>query len=403
MKKLLLLAAVGALVACSENPTQPNNLNLPGPKVTVLSPGGVNLLACFSGTVDAGGYGGTCTLSSDHKKAVLANTSGLPAGDYSGVYSFDGTVYGEFLTNITELSYTYKSMNSPALIPQLGNLSYNIPIDTNGDGLTEFFAFVDAANCGVKSGATVNIVTAPACGIVAGSPGTLYSNWPAFIAAYPNATVSLTDNYIFIVAERTGSEPSATWTISNVKFGKTGLVCFDGPRDNTIYGGLCTLGSTFKSATLNNDGTDAGNDGDYSGFYSKETQAYGLFLTNIHDLWYKYSGPVPQLGNLSYNIPIDIDGGTYDFFAFVDAVNCRGVANSAGVYTVNITKDVACGIVAEGTLYANWAAFAAHYPNGRIANDLANNAYMFVIAERTPTEPVALWTIYDVKWGAKGK
>ncbi len=31
--------------------------------------------------------------------------------------------------------------------PTPENLSYNIPIDTNGDGTTEFFLLVDAAYC----------------------------------------------------------------------------------------------------------------------------------------------------------------------------------------------------------------------------------------------------------------
>ena len=38
---------------------------------------------------------------------------------------------------------------------------------------------------------------------------------------HPGARVAA-DNFVFIVAERTGSEPSAIWTVSNVKFGKAG-------------------------------------------------------------------------------------------------------------------------------------------------------------------------------------
>src|SRR4029079_11564402 len=131
MKKLLLLAASAALVACSENPTQPENLKLSGPNLTVLTPVGNNLLACFSGS-DSPGDTGTCTTTADHKKGFLTNNSATPP-DFSGVYSLDQTVYGQRLSDITALSYTYKSTSTPARIPTLDNLRYNIPIDTDGD------------------------------------------------------------------------------------------------------------------------------------------------------------------------------------------------------------------------------------------------------------------------------
>jgi len=40
-----IVAASAALVACSENPTQPENLTLKATHLTVLTPGGNNLLA----------------------------------------------------------------------------------------------------------------------------------------------------------------------------------------------------------------------------------------------------------------------------------------------------------------------------------------------------------------------
>jgi hypothetical protein len=426
MKRFLVLGIAAVVVACTENPTQPEKALPKLPSLTVLTPPGADQLVCFSGTTD-GGFGGTCTTSADHKKGFLSNNTASPAvADYSGVYSFDETVYGQRLTDITALSYQYKSTTTPAQIPTLGDLSYNIPIDANGDGVfdpppggslpnRDFYAFVDAANCGLKSGATVNIVTMAKCGIVDGSPpltaGPPFVNWAAFIGAYPHAKIAPFDQgVIFIIAERTTSEPAAKWTISNVMFGKTGLICFDGHSDGG-FGGHCTLGADFKSATLDN--TETPPPTDYAGFYSRETTGYGLFLSNIHDLTYKYKGPVPTLGGLSYNIPIDADGGGAfnppapsvpgsDFVAFVDAVNCRGTPNAAGVYTVNITKDPACGIVdgsapLHPTPFANWAAFAAAYPSARTI------ASMFIIAERTTSDPSALWTVTNIDWGKPGK
>jgi hypothetical protein len=47
------------------------------------------------------------------------------------------------------------------------------------------------------------------------------ANWAAFVAANPGAKIA-TENFAFIVAERTPSEPAAVWTVNNVKFGKAG-------------------------------------------------------------------------------------------------------------------------------------------------------------------------------------
>ncbi|HVD61554.1 MAG TPA: hypothetical protein VNC11_11840 [Gemmatimonadaceae bacterium] len=403
MKKLLLLAASAALVACSENPTQPENLALRGPSLTVLTPPGVNLLACFEGTGTGTEPDGTCTLSADHKKAVLANNSSDTDGDVSGVYSLDDfskSVYGELLTNVTELSYTYKSLNVPALAPTPGVLIYEIPIDALGDGTFDFWAYVDAAYCGIKPGATVNIVTMANCGIYAGSAGP-YSNWADFVSHYPGARVDNTIYFIQIISARVPPAGPNSWQISNVKIGKTGLVCFDGVSEGSSNGGSCTLGTNFKSATLSNNSGDV--DGDYAGVYSKELQAYGLFISNIHDLWYKYKGPVPTPGDLSYNIPIDndADNNTTEFLAYVDATYCRGTLGAGGVYTVNITKDVNCGFYAgdPSIFFPNWAAFVAAYPNARISN----GGWIFIVAERVGGAPSAVWSILDAKWGAKGK
>ncbi len=177
---------------------------------------GQNKLQCFDGTTD-GGFGGTCTLNSSGAKgpATLDLSSSNPNGDYAGVYTLDSTMYGALLTSLTQLSYHYTG----TIAPQPGDLSYNIPIDTNADGSTEFYAFVDAFYCPGVDG-VVDIINDPACGIWEGGV-TFRANWAAFLDANPDAKVA-TDNYVFVIAERTPSEPSATWTVNNVKFGKAG-------------------------------------------------------------------------------------------------------------------------------------------------------------------------------------
>jgi hypothetical protein len=182
---------------------------------------GQNKIQCFDGVTDNVGFSGTCTLNSSGAKgsATLNLSSTNPNGDYAGVYTLDSNLYGALLTDVTQLSYHYTG----TIAPQPGNLSYNIPIDTNGDGLTDFYAFVDASDDGLHCpgvNGVVDIVKDSACVIYEGGV-TPRANWAALLAANPGAKVA-TDAFVFIVAERTPIEPSAIWTVNNVKFGKAG-------------------------------------------------------------------------------------------------------------------------------------------------------------------------------------
>jgi hypothetical protein len=174
---------------------------------------GQNKLQCFDGTTDNLGFGGTCTLQGNGARgpAILDNSSSDPDGDYSGVYVLNSTIYGMTLGDITQLSYNY----SGNIAPQPGNLSLNIPIDTTGEGDTDAYSFVDAFYCPGVDG-HVDIVNDANCGIWFN--GVFYENWAALVEAFPTATVA-DDAFAFIVAERTPSEPAATWTITAVKFG----------------------------------------------------------------------------------------------------------------------------------------------------------------------------------------
>ncbi|HSX18691.1 MAG TPA: hypothetical protein VLE91_00995 [Candidatus Saccharimonadales bacterium] len=181
---------------------------------------GQNKIQCFDGTTD-GGFGGTCTLNSKGAKgtATLALNSSNPNGDYAGVYTLESKLYSTSVTSLTQLSYQY----SGTIVPSAGNLSYNIPIDTDGNGSTDFYLFVDAAHDGIHCpgvNGLVDIINDPNC-VMYENGVTPRANWSAFVAANPDAKIA-NDNYAFIVAERTGSEPSAVWTVNNVKFGKGG-------------------------------------------------------------------------------------------------------------------------------------------------------------------------------------
>ncbi len=179
---------------------------------------GQNKLVCFDGTTDVGSiYGGHCTLNSNGAKgsATLALNSTNPNGDYAGVYTLESKLYGTALSNVTQLSYQYTG----TITPGPGNLSLNVPVSTTGGSVTDAYLFIDAAYCpGV--GGLVDVIHDSNCGIYYNGT-TFYPNWAAVIAAYPSAAIA-TDNFAFIVAERTPSEPAAVWTVNNVKFGKGG-------------------------------------------------------------------------------------------------------------------------------------------------------------------------------------
>jgi len=176
---------------------------------------GQDKLLCFSGTTDGITYGGTCTLKGNGAKgpAVLSNTSSDPDGDYSGVYIQSSTLNGQLLSNVAQLGYTY----SGTVTPTPGDLSLNVPLNLTGGTTTDAYAFIDAYYCPGTAG-KVDVIHDSNCGIWVN--GVEYANWAALVTAYPTATVS--SDLAFIVAERTPSEPAATWTVSGVTLGKPG-------------------------------------------------------------------------------------------------------------------------------------------------------------------------------------
>ncbi|MEO5580883.1 MAG: hypothetical protein ABIR58_09495 [Gemmatimonadaceae bacterium] len=206
-KSLLLAVPLFALAACSENiPTAPNAMV---PTLSVATAPGQNKIECFQGG------GGICTLDSNGAKGSATLDLTATPGSYAGVETPASTLNGELLTDVTQLSYHYTGTTTPTP----GTLSFNIPIDSDGNGSFDFYLFVDAFYCPGTDG-VVNIISDANCIVYAGGV-TPYANWAAFVAAYPGGRVSATGSP-FILASRTTANPPAVWTVSNVKFGKAG-------------------------------------------------------------------------------------------------------------------------------------------------------------------------------------
>ena len=163
---------------------------------------GQNKILCFE-SGDA-----TCTLNNNSAKGSATLTVTGP-GDASLYYvGFNDSVYGALLSDITQLSFRYTGT------PTAGSPRFSIPIDENNDGNTEAFAFVGAALCNNGNG-LVDVIKDTTCNV--NYKGVDYANWAAFVAAFPDAEVALTDNYLFVIADDVG-----TWTVSNVIIGKPG-------------------------------------------------------------------------------------------------------------------------------------------------------------------------------------
>jgi hypothetical protein len=174
------------------------------------------------------------------------------------------------------------------------------------------------------------------------------------------------------------------------------LLCFDGTTDGG-FGGTCTLKANGAKGPAYLDNSSSNTNGDYSGVYIQNTTLAGQTLSSVTHLGYNYIGTkVPTPSNLSLNVPIDNTGdGATDFYLFIDAAYCPGVGGH-----VDVIHDPTCGIYVGGvTFYVNWAALLVDYSTATVAT----SGLPFVIAERTPAEGPALWTVNNVTLGKPGK
>lgn len=205
MKKVALTACCVALAACSDvTPSSPSSIA--DPSYAVAAAPGHNKIQCFQ-SGDA-----TCTLNSNGAKGSATLTVTGP-GDASVYYlHYNGSVYGNLLSSIPQLSFTYTGT------PVAGSPRFSIPVDTNDDGFTDFWAYASAYYCNDGFG-LVDVINDATCTIyVSNDPLVSYPNWAAFVASQPAiSTVALTDNYLFVIADDVG-----TWTVNNVIIGKPG-------------------------------------------------------------------------------------------------------------------------------------------------------------------------------------
>jgi hypothetical protein len=165
------------------------------------TPGSGNRLYCFQGVDD--GANGTCTLTKDG--AVIDTTDGNsnPNDNYAGVYVGNSKLEGLAIGDVEKLSFSYTG--APVVG---GSPRFSIPIDEDGDGTTEGYAFVDAVGCNDGQG-TVDAIGDASCLVSYG--GVTYANWEAFATAKPAYRIA-SDAVTFIIVDQPGD-----FTITNVE------------------------------------------------------------------------------------------------------------------------------------------------------------------------------------------
>jgi hypothetical protein len=194
-----------------------------------------NPLLCFSGTTDGSTYGGVCTLNAGGTGATLDNTGGDPQGSYSGVYYATSSYSGKLVSSITQLSFDFTGNAATAGSPRI-----SLPIDTDNNGTTDFYAFISAFHCNI--GGHVDIHNAGCLIFYTGGPVSGES-WATFAS---HGWWVATDGVPFVIADDAG-----IWTVTNVQLGQGEAAGVATKKDECKKGGWADLtranGSSFKN------------------------------------------------------------------------------------------------------------------------------------------------------------
>jgi hypothetical protein len=203
MKKLALLAPV-ALLALAFATFTPSAGAVPNENAN-----NGNKLQCFSGTTD-GEYNGTCELMPPNAAHLNTTDEDIdPNNSYAGVYIQNSNLDGKLLADVNKLSFDYNGETAVGGSPRI-----SIPIDEDGDGTTEAYAFIDTLGCndGNANMGTLDAINDATCTVAYGSA--TYENWAAFASANPTYMIA-SDALAFVIVDQPGQ-----FTISNVQLGR---------------------------------------------------------------------------------------------------------------------------------------------------------------------------------------
>jgi len=171
-----------------------------------------NPLLCFDGTTD-GGFNGHCTLIAGGATLDTVDGNENANDAYAGVYYAKSSFSGKALLAASGATFTYAAGAETTATG--GSPRISVPIDENGDGTTENYAFADTLGCnnGDANNGTLAL-TDSTCTISYGGDGTTtWANWAAFAAAH--STWMISSGVPFVIADQPG-----IWTVTNVHLGE---------------------------------------------------------------------------------------------------------------------------------------------------------------------------------------
>lgn len=205
---LIAVLALAGIVRANAFPLVPP---MPEEHVVTTTPG-QNKLLCFDGTTEGFGHGGLCAPNPMGAKGAvtLDTTDGDVDGSHAGIDTNDSTMYGRKLGDVGRLSFRYTGSSPTAKSPR-----FSLPIDKDGNGTFDQWAFIHALDCNDGAG-LVDVIIDQTCPIQLDGAAT-YGNWAALVAAFPNARIARNQyvlGLVFIVADQPG-----VWKVDRVKFG----------------------------------------------------------------------------------------------------------------------------------------------------------------------------------------
>jgi hypothetical protein len=121
---------------------------------------------------------GEVTITGDDSATIVNG-----ADQYGGVYLQSKSQSGKV---IGDVDFSFVSTGDVAG----GAPRFSIPIDTDGNGTVEGYAFLDAANCGGVSNVTTTVSTDALNCPVFLNWGPSFANWDAFAAAHPTYRIA---------------------------------------------------------------------------------------------------------------------------------------------------------------------------------------------------------------------
>jgi len=203
------IAATGNVPAPTPSPT-PGSTPFPSAPPAPAATPNPNPLLCFDGTTD-GGFNGHCTLIAGGATLNTIDNDTNPNNNYAGVYYATSSNSGKSLPAVNPASISFTYAAAEGTTASGGSPRVSIPIDADGNGTFDGFAYVDTLGCnnGSADNGTLSL-TDPTCTIA--FDGDSFPNWAAFVAAQPAGKIS---DVPFVVADQPGM-----WTVTNVHLGE---------------------------------------------------------------------------------------------------------------------------------------------------------------------------------------